>query len=169
MTRAEIEQLKQTVPMEALLEALGFEVGKNNRTRCILHGGDNPTSFSYTDDRFHCFACGATGDKIDLTMQARNCSFEEGVEFLQQLANGNGKAVAPEALAHRSNLFSLIRRMEDGFDSVDAKVEEDLRCDWQVNEERFRKGEIAPCEYYTRQHIIDEEFGALDARRIERK
>ena len=55
--------------MEAILHALGFKP-HNGRAACLLHGGDNPTAFSYTDEVWFCFACGSKGDKIDLVMEA---------------------------------------------------------------------------------------------------
>jgi hypothetical protein len=169
VTRVVLEQLKQTVPMETLLEALGFELGKNGRTRCILHGGDNPTSFSYTEDHFHCFACSASGDKLELIMQVRKCSFEEAVKHLRQLAGGSLITLSDTKPTHRSEVRPLIRRLESVLGAVDDATEAELRCEFEQNDEMLRKGEITPCEYYTRQHLIDEEFEALDARRIESK
>jgi len=169
MTRTDIEQLKQTVPMETLLEALGFNLGKNNRTRCIIHGGDNPTSFTYGEDWFNCFACGVSGDKLELIMQVRKCSFEEAVEHLRQLAGGNPVTLSDTKPPRRSEELAFIRSLETAFDNVDGLTEAELRCEFELNDEMLRKGKIAPCEYYTRQHLIDGEVGALDPRRIESK
>lgn len=75
------------MPMLPLFEALGIRA--NERTRrgsCPIHGGSNPTAFAWRDDgRWHCFSCGAGGDKIALVQAIRKCSFREAVAFLAGL------------------------------------------------------------------------------------
>lgn len=44
-----------------VLEGHGWPTGRYGRTTCPIHGGDNRQAFSYTDDRWYCFACGAGG------------------------------------------------------------------------------------------------------------
>lgn len=81
--------------MERLIEALGGSPGKNGRTRCFLHGGENPTSFSYTPEGlWYCFAEGRGGDAVELVMEARGCTFREALEFMAEL----GIREAEEAL-----------------------------------------------------------------------
>jgi hypothetical protein len=76
------------VRMARLLCELGFEVNeRTRRARCLLHSGSNATSFSWRDDgRWHCFSCGAGGDKIALVRAVRQCSFLDAVGFLGALA-----------------------------------------------------------------------------------
>jgi len=72
--------------MEILISALGGEPGKRGRTRCFLHGGNNPTTFSYTEDGlWYCFAEGKGGDAVDLVMEAKGYSREEALKFLADL------------------------------------------------------------------------------------
>ena len=81
-------QIAELVTMPGLLRALGFE-GNERRRRgpCPIHGGRNPGAFSWHEDgRWHCFSCGAGGDRIALVRAARRCSFREAVEFLAALA-----------------------------------------------------------------------------------
>ncbi|HEY4739910.1 MAG TPA: CHC2 zinc finger domain-containing protein [Candidatus Acidoferrales bacterium] len=86
MTKA--NEVAAHVPMVEMLRVLGFQV--NERTRrgaCILHGGSNPTAFSWQEDgRWHCFSCGAGGDRIALVRTVRQCGFRESVQFLADLA-----------------------------------------------------------------------------------
>ena len=65
--RKAIEKLKAEVSIEDYLRAHGVEV-RRNRARCIVHDGDNPTSFSIDPERqlWHCFSCGEGGDLINL-------------------------------------------------------------------------------------------------------
>jgi hypothetical protein len=81
-------QIAALVPMARLLESVGFRV--NERTRrcaCLLHGGSNPSAFSWSEDgRWHCFSCGCGGDKIALVRSIRGCAFRDAIEFLALLA-----------------------------------------------------------------------------------
>src|SRR5712691_2912375 len=85
---SDAREIAVLVPTAQLLAALGFDV--NERTRrcaCILHGGANPTAFSWREDgRWHCFSCGRGGDRIALVRAVCGCSFREAVTFLAQLA-----------------------------------------------------------------------------------
>ncbi len=74
--------------MAELLAALGFQVNlRTHRSRCVLHGGENPTAFSWREDgRWHCFNCGAGGDQIALVRTVRDCGFREALAFLAELA-----------------------------------------------------------------------------------
>jgi DNA primase len=71
-----------------LLRALGFEANdRGRRGPCPVHGGRNPGAFSWHEDgRWHCFSCGAGGDRIALVRAVRRCSFRDAVEFLAALA-----------------------------------------------------------------------------------
>ncbi len=46
-----------------VLTAAGHPLGARNRTTCPLptHRGDNPQSFSYREEVWHCFGCGENG------------------------------------------------------------------------------------------------------------
>jgi hypothetical protein len=85
---ADAREISALVAMPDLLAGLGF--GVNERTRrasCVLHSGSNPTAFSWRENgRWHCFSCGAGGDRIALVRAAKRCSFREAVEFLAGLA-----------------------------------------------------------------------------------
>ena len=65
--RRAIESLKDEISLEDYLRGQGVEV-RRSRSRCIVHGGDNPHSFSINPEKqlWRCFACGHRGDLIDL-------------------------------------------------------------------------------------------------------
>jgi hypothetical protein len=64
----------------------------------LLHGGNNASAFSWRDNgRWHCFSCGAGGDRIALVQAAKQCSFSKAVEFLSALA---GVEHCRDALQH---------------------------------------------------------------------
>ena len=85
---ADAREIAALVGMPELLGAVGFTV--NTRTRrcaCILHGGSNPSAFSWTEGGlWKCHGCGAGGDRIALAQAVRHCGFREAVEFLAGLA-----------------------------------------------------------------------------------
>src|SRR5215217_2351181 len=64
--RKAIEKIKDEVNIPELLREYDVEV-RRNRARCIVHEGDNPTSFEIRPDRkWRCHACGEFGDIVDL-------------------------------------------------------------------------------------------------------
>jgi hypothetical protein len=85
--KAHDRDLAGHAPMPQLLDSLGFTV--NIRTRrccCILHGGNNPTAFSWTEQGlWKCHSCGAGGNKVALVRAARKCSYLEAIQFIAQL------------------------------------------------------------------------------------
>ena len=85
---ADTREIAELVPMAQLLAELGFAVSeRTRRAPCLLHGGSNPTAFSWTEaGLWRCHSCGKGGDKITLIRAVRNCGFREAVEFLAALA-----------------------------------------------------------------------------------
>jgi len=71
--RRSIDKLKEEIPIEDYLRTQGVEV-KRNRSRCIVHGGDNPQSFRIIPEtkKWRCHACGGWGNVVDL------CKLVEG-------------------------------------------------------------------------------------------
>ena len=116
------------MPMGRLFGALGIET--NERTRrgpCLLHSGSNPTAFAWRDDgRWHCFSCGAGGDRIALVRAVRQCSFREAVEFLA-------------ALSGVEYHFRRISRREIA--QIRRRREQAERAAWPITDEigRFRR------------------------------
>jgi len=66
--------------MPRLLGELGIEANKRtHRGPCPIHGGSNPTAFSWTDaGLWKCHSCGAGGDKIALVRAVRQFPFTSG-------------------------------------------------------------------------------------------
>jgi hypothetical protein len=74
--------------MQKLLESLGIQVNlRTRRSPCIIHGGQNPTAFSWNESGlWKCHSCGAGGDKLSLVRAVRRCSFTEAKHYLATLA-----------------------------------------------------------------------------------
>jgi hypothetical protein len=109
-TPATAARLVALVPMNRLLEVLGFTVNsQTRRCACRLHEGANPTSFAWTaDGLWKCHSCGAGGNKVALIMAARHCTFPAAVKFLAELVG----LQIPELRASRFAL-SRLRHQRD--------------------------------------------------------
>ena len=72
---------EEITPAEAAI-SYGLEVGRNGMACCPFHPDHHPSMKLY-DDHFHCFACGAHGDVIDLASGLLKLPFRETVERLE--------------------------------------------------------------------------------------
>ena len=63
---------------------------RGSRCRCPIHGGDNQTAFSFTDEVFQCFACGANGGKLDLVEALGEVDRSEALQIIAQIAGVDG-------------------------------------------------------------------------------
>jgi DNA primase len=84
---AEIERLKEAVPVARLVEASGVELkkgGKDLLGRCPFHE-DATASLVVTPVKnlWHCFGCGVGGGPIDWVMKRQGVSFRHAVELLK--------------------------------------------------------------------------------------
>lgn len=84
--RPDAGYIKALVSIEDVLGAFGIVLNHRGRTRCPVHGGNNPESFSVYRDRFHCFACNADGDVFDLVQALAGVGFNEAYSWLADLA-----------------------------------------------------------------------------------
>lgn len=71
-------------PIAAVASALGLQV-RRNRTTCPIHQGDNPQSLSFKRERATCFACGWSGDAIELIRTLEGASFPDALQRLGDL------------------------------------------------------------------------------------
>lgn len=73
------------VTPEILFPGIEFaKMGGQLRTRCPLHDGSNPTSFSVDPKRwlFHCFSCGVSGNAFTYLGMAEGLTFLEALRCL---------------------------------------------------------------------------------------
>lgn len=69
-------------PIESVAERLGMKV-EHHKALCPFHADRTPSlAFNVRRNRFRCYACGAHGSVIDLTMKYLNKSFREACEWL---------------------------------------------------------------------------------------
>jgi DNA primase len=107
--KLKLEFIKDMVDSRYLVESLGFkitrETPKELRGACLIHGGDNTTSFRFNKDRktWVCFShkCHEIfgNDVIGLVKATHRCEFMDAVNYLSELVGDFDSSV--EALKYR--------------------------------------------------------------------
>ncbi|MGM9698014.1 MAG: CHC2 zinc finger domain-containing protein [Prevotella sp.] len=83
MKSEELEKIRST-PIEEVAEELGMKVVRHTAL-CPFPNDTHPSlHFNRGKNRYKCFACGATGDVVDLVMKYNNVGFREAVEWLSE-------------------------------------------------------------------------------------
>jgi hypothetical protein len=97
--RIDLDALRKVVSIPHVLERSGVPF-TGRRGRCPIHGGDNPTAFSVSDDGqlFHCFVCGAGGDVFELVKRLDGCDFALAVAVVTEFS-GYTPGTAPKLTA----------------------------------------------------------------------
>ena len=89
-TQAELDQLKKSVDLAALVQSKGIKLeahGNDKKGLCPFHQDTNPSMIiSPGKNLFNCPACGTGGDVITFVQKFDNISFTQAVDFLK---NGN--------------------------------------------------------------------------------
>ena len=81
MKKEELDDIRAT-PIEEVAEKMGIRVGRH-KALCPFHDDRHP-SLRFKGNRFKCFACGVSGDVIDLVMRYNNIGFKEAVEWIDE-------------------------------------------------------------------------------------
>ena len=84
MKNEELDRARAT-PIEEVAKRLGMRVVRHTAL-CPFHNDKNPSlHFHRGKNRYKCFACGASGDVVDLVMRYDNLGFKEAVaEILEK-------------------------------------------------------------------------------------
>ena len=77
----------RATPIEKVADKMGIRVVRH-KALCPFHEDRHP-SLHFKNNRFKCFACGASGDVIDLVQRYLNVEFKEAVEWMD-----NGKTLS---------------------------------------------------------------------------
>ena len=81
MDRLDLQKLRD-LPIEGVAERLGMQVVRH-KALCPFHDDHHASlSFSVRRNTFRCFACGAHGGTIDLTMKQMNMDFRNATKWL---------------------------------------------------------------------------------------
>ena len=79
----ELDNIRAT-PIEDVAKRLEIVV-ERHKALCPFHNDRHP-SLRFKGNRFKCFACGESGDVIDLVMRYLNIGFREAVEWIGDTA-----------------------------------------------------------------------------------
>jgi len=91
MPKIDYDKLLQSISIDEVAKRLGMELRQETLTRakalCPFHDDKTPSllidsSRDAGRQHFHCFACGAHGDVIDLVKEQLKLGFKEAVDWL---------------------------------------------------------------------------------------
>jgi DNA primase catalytic core len=107
---ADIERVKRSTDLRALVQSRGIELKKHGVKdwigRCPFHADNATPNFIVTPDKglFHCMACGKAGNAIQFVEQHDGVSFRHAFEVL---AHGQTAAFAAQPLTKQSTVPRL--------------------------------------------------------------
>lgn len=144
----DIKQIvKDSVDAQTLLISLGFKLTSANynelRGPCLIHGGDNPTAFSYRTDinRWRCYTkkceIGRNGssdnDVIAIVQKVNNLNFLDALQYLADFAclgidvRDSSRAYnAKEDFSSRKDIVKFVRRASRASSDISITVTEDM-------------------------------------------
>jgi len=101
--RLSIEQIKSTISIPRVLEELGIELSRDNRTPCWHDGLDAHTTLSVQvdDTFFYCHRCGKGGSVIDVVMELGSVNFDRAMWKLNQMIRRGDLDIGTIAVAER--------------------------------------------------------------------
>ena len=116
-----LDKVLENIDTELLLDELGFDVPNNDeefiRTKCAIHGGDNPTSFVINRENTlwfcHTGGCGG-GDAIELVKKIKGLSFHQSINWLSDLFNVDisGLEIKEKKSRFKEDLKSFVSAMK---------------------------------------------------------
>jgi hypothetical protein len=163
------EQVLARVTIKDVLENAGLPVTRN-RIACPIHGGDNPTSFAFTDSVFYCHRCGAKGGLLALTAYLHKCSEREAVRRLYELAGfpppgsetiSNGARPKPKWIAPRPRHSVEYYDAENTLAWLEL-LDEALLCCLRIARRAVREGRMPLDKFYLREQVCIYELEELD-------
>ena len=133
-----ISDIKERVPMQALLERYGIQLDRKGKALCPFHKEKTP-SFGLYGQRFHCFGCGASGDIFDFVMMQEGISLPAAMEKIDTLF-GLGLQGRKMTVRQRQNLREEERRRKAAR-KIEEKKEEKWKSAYFECADRFREAE----------------------------
>lgn len=142
--RNEVELLKDYVDLDFLVEILGFKISRSNsheiRAACVIHGGDNTTSFRLNKETrtWSCFSnkCHEKHgyDVIALVQAVLGYGFVESVEFLKEVSGFKGEKSEDFVRFERNrSKDKFIKSVSDGIIKPDISLIDEGRIKSYAN------------------------------------
>ena len=124
MNKIDLDEIRAT-PIEEVAENLGIGIVRH-MALCPFHNDKHPSlHFDLKKNRYKCFACGASGNVIDLVMRYNNVGFMEAINWI-----GN-----KEANTAKDNAYETKESREE---AVDIEYLEVLMKNVCINEDAAR-------------------------------
>ena len=124
MNKIDLDEIRAT-PIEEVAENLGIGIVRH-MALCPFHNDKHPSlHFDLKKNRYKCFACGASGNVIDLVMRYNNMEFKEAINWI-----GN-----KEVNTAKDNAFE---KKESREEAVDIEYLEVLMKNVCINEDAAR-------------------------------
>jgi DNA primase len=137
--KARLEALKTSIDPRYLLESLGFkilrETPKELRCSCLIHGGDNPTSFRFNKETLTwvCFSrrCHELngGDILGLIRSVLKVDFMGAVKHLQSLVGSLIDSTSYVEYKRKKEKEAFMRLVNKPKKTIDAFVNEKFLAD----------------------------------------
>ena len=143
---------------------------RGTRCRCPIHGGDNQTAFSFNDEAFQCFACGAKGGKLDLIQELAKTDRPGAIQVVNEISgvtptvSSSRIAGSPSKRSFRKPIDPRIQEIEDQMRQITMiqdKINADLK---RLRNDRITGIELAQAITIQDSHENDGEV--LDAELI---
>ena len=81
MNKIDLDEIR-AIPIEEVAENLGIGIVRH-MALCPFHNDKHPSlHFDLKKNRYKCFACGASGNVIDLVMRYNNMEFKEAINWI---------------------------------------------------------------------------------------
>ena len=85
MVSFETDDIKQAVTIQDVVERYcGLHPARNGRVPCPFHNGKDNNMALYSDNNYHCFVCGASGDQIKFVQTLFNTDFRTACKTLNE-------------------------------------------------------------------------------------
>ena len=124
MNKIDLDEIRAT-PIEEVAENLGIGIVRH-MALCPFHNDKHPSlHFDLKKNRYKCFACGASGNVIDLVMRYNNMEFKEAINWI-----GNN-----EVNTAKDNAYE---KKESREEAVDIEYLEVLMKNVCINEDAAR-------------------------------
>ena len=124
MNKIDLDEIRAT-PIEEVAENLGIGIVRH-MALCPFHNDKHPSlHFDLKKNRYKCFACGASGNVIDLVMRYNNMEFKEAINWI-----GN-----KEVNTAKDNAYE---KKESREEAVDIEYLEVLMKNLCINEDAAR-------------------------------
>ena len=106
MNKIDLDEIRAT-PIEEVAENLGIGIVRH-MALCPFHNDKHPSlHFDLKKNRYKCFACGASGNVIDLVMRYNNMEFKEAINWIDNKEVNTAKDNAYEKKESREEAVDI--------------------------------------------------------------